>query len=117
MKTITTFKLLAIILVFIFIIGPATASKGFDAGKSAILSEYISSSGYSKFISSDYGSIVKPDFSVISNPSMKPNLNLFKNIPLSWDSAFIDQAKQSSPLSMDWDEWFPPNSGGCGCGC
>ncbi len=124
MKTTTAFKLLAIALVFIFTIGPATASTGV-LDKSSILSGYKSSSGYSQIKSNNYASIVKPYFSVkpdinvISNPSTKPDLNLFKNMPLSWDPSFMAQTKKSQSVSsLDWNVWFTPNTGGCGsCSC
>jgi hypothetical protein len=44
MKTITAVKLLAFALIGILLIGPATAATGFNAGKSALIADYKSSS-------------------------------------------------------------------------
>lgn len=110
MKTTTPFKLLTITLIFIFTIGPTAASKD------TILSGYKSSSGYSQLISSNYANIGESDFSVIPNPITKPNLNLFKNIPISWDPAFMEEAKM---FVKEFDNTFKyidstPESGGSG---
>lgn len=87
METTTALKLLAITLVFIFIIGPTTASPkfaltGFESGKSAIIAEYKSSSTLS------LSPNLKPDW-VTSDPkvlfdSAKSDLhekNLWKAFP------------------------------------
>jgi len=87
--------LLAITLVFIFAIGPTTAS--FDSGKSAILSGHKSGSGYSSLISRTSNGSVKPDFylnpdfSGISNPIKKIALNSLATDPIIyWDPAFMN---------------------------
>jgi hypothetical protein len=116
-KTNTVFKLLAITLVLIFTIGPTTASTGaFELGKSAILSGYKSSSGYSQLISNQYASIVKPDPNLLTK-DMTINL-LSKNKIISWDPAFMSQTKQQSPSEYSFGDVFAPKvPSGCGCGC
>lgn len=116
MKTNTVFKLLTITLIFIFTIGLTTASTGgFDLGKSAILSGYKSSSGYSQLISIQYASLMKPDPNLLSKDT---TLNLLsQNKTISWDPAFMSQTKQS-PSEYSFGGVFAPKvPGGCGCGC
>jgi hypothetical protein len=69
MKTTTAWKVLAICLVFIFIIGPTTALTGFS-GKAAIIDGYKSSSGYSLDI---YAGVVKPNPQMYIEPTFKPS--------------------------------------------
>jgi hypothetical protein len=114
METTTVIWLGAIILVFIFITGPTTAY----AGKSSILSEYKSNSGYSKIVSNNYAGVVKPDFSVIYNPIKKPDVILLsRDTTIYWDPAFMNQTtKQSLPQSIFGSYMFTPkSSGGCAC--
>jgi hypothetical protein len=107
MKIMTARTVSAITLIIMLSIIPMTVSAGSYPDKSAIISGYTSSSGYSKIF---------PIESVTFTPIPKPNLNLFKNTPISWDSSFMDQIKQSPSGSSlwDWDD-FTPNTGGCGC--
>jgi hypothetical protein len=115
MKTITAMKLVAITLVLIFIVVPTTASTGFDAGKSALISGYETSSGYS---TANYNTDTAiAGFRTVSIYDLKPDLNIFKNPTITWDPVFMHQTKESlSPSSgWDWDIFTPPASG-CGCG-
>jgi hypothetical protein len=112
MKTITSFKLLTSILIFIFIIGTVTASTGtFETGKSAIISGYKSSSGNSKSaISNNYAGVVKPD--IRANPAFRATI--------FWDPVFMNQtrhAAQTGTQSSFGTYVFRPKwSGGC-CSC
>ncbi len=125
MKISLNLKIIAILLVIIFIIGSTIASIGeFEKGKTAIISSYKCDSGYSQLKSSYCASISKPNFNEkldtnIIKPELidKPGINILKpdlraisylitksdlkniisrNISKFWDPAFRSQAKPST---------------------
>jgi hypothetical protein len=130
MKATTVFKLLALTLIFVFIIGPTTAA---TSGQEALIAGYIKSS------MSNHANIINPNLSVFTDTSAKPifekNLSQFvtaeqgcskcalKNATKTWNSVLGDQ--YNSVITAEYSKKFSgfyfgaaagaPAGGGGGC--
>ncbi len=112
MKAISLSTLLAVILMILFLIGPVTASPGsFPIGKSAIISGYTSSPGFSKgTVSNTYTGVVKPDLT--ANPNFAATI--------FWDPTFMNQTRQAAGTGTQSSfaaySFLPKWRGSC-CSC
>ena len=106
MKYSPVCKLLVITLVVIFMVVPAIASTGSDAGIPALVSGYQStSSTYSNFFSG-FDGFLRPAYSGLAKPAysatiLKPELGVYKSITIAWDPVFIENSKQNAAISGD----------------
>lgn len=117
MKITTGLKLLALTLIFVFIIGPTTASTG---DKSSLLSGYQSSFGNSMIKPSTYDGI---NLSLNTNP--KPawvtsekfcSTCALKNATKTWDSVLSDDVASviNKQYSKKFSGFFFGGAGGSG---